>query len=239
MRNRRYYFSFLLAALTLPPTAHAICTRPAPKLCSAFFTHELVIRAKVLKIEQASNPRDPAGVDGWNYHVEVIKTYRGTARNRATIRANNTTARLLLAQGKEYVIFAYKNTDDVYEASGNCSGIQPLEGERYSTRLDKAIAALKQAHHASIEIEFRNRHDQLAPFSGVSILSGAGKRAITPNKNGVFRSIVSPSSYSLALPEHIWMSSYDGSGSGIDTAPVTLAPGQCAQIALVEATTNN
>jgi hypothetical protein len=174
MRNSGCFSSLLIAALALSTSAQAICSRPEPKLCSEFFTHELVIRAKVLKIEPVIHPNDPTGVDGWIYHLDVIKTYRDPTFKRQTINSDNTSARLLLTQGKEYVIFADKNSDGLYEAGGNCAGIQPLTGELYSSKLDSAITALNKTRKASIEIEFRDRRDQPAPFPGVAISSTAG-----------------------------------------------------------------
>jgi hypothetical protein len=222
----------LVFTLMLPTAAQALCARPATRLCHEFFTSDLVVRAKVFKIKNVIDPEDPIGVDAWDYHVDVIKTYRGPARKRQIIRSENASARLLLKQGKEYVIFANRFTNGLYRAGGGCEGIQPTDGERYTEKLDAEIAALKQVRQASIEIEFRDKKNQLAPFSGVVIKGKTGTLPVVPDKNGMFHAVVPPGTYSVTLPESLWESSY--THTEINNQPVALVPGQCAQIALVE-----
>jgi hypothetical protein len=222
----------LVFTLMLPTAAQALCSWPPPKLCNELFTSDLVVRAKVVKIKNVIDPEDPIGVDAWDYHVDVIKTYRGPALKRQIIRSENGSASLLLKQGEEYIIFAHKSRDGRYRAGSNCEGIQMINGERYSEALDAEIAALKQVRQASIEIEFRDRQYKLAPFSGVVIKSKTGNLQVVPDNNGLFQVIVPPGTYSVTLPESLWLSSYDA--SAIDFKPLKLVPGQCAQIALVE-----
>ncbi len=79
----------------LPIAAQAACSWPPPKLCNELFTSDLVVRAKVVKIKNVIDPKDPIGIDGWDYHVDVIKTYRGPALKRQIIRSRNASARLV------------------------------------------------------------------------------------------------------------------------------------------------
>ncbi len=222
----------LVFTLMLPTAAQALCTWPPPKLCNELFTSDLVVRAKVFKIKNVIDPEDPIGVDAWDYHVDVIKTYRGPALKRQIIRSENGSASLLLKQGEEYVIFAHKSRDGRYHAGGNCKGIQMINGERYSEALDAEIAALKQVRQASIEIEFRDQKNQLTPFLGASIESKTGTLPVVPDKNGMFRAVVPPGTYSVSLPKSLGPHSQDY--IFVDSEPFKLVPGQCAQIALVE-----
>ncbi len=140
----------------------------------------------------------------------------------------------MLKQGEEYVIFAVKGSDGRYHAGGGCEGIQTTDGERYSKALDAEIAALKQMRQASIEIEFRDQHDKLTPFSGVLIKSKTGNLPVVPDKNGMFRALVSPGTYSVSLPKSLEPHSQDY--YFVDSEPFKLVPGQCQQLAFVEKT---
>jgi Tissue inhibitor of metalloproteinase len=222
----------LVFTLMLPTAAQAVCTWPPPKLCNELFTSDLVVRAKVSKIKNVIDPKDPIGVDAWDYHVDVIKTYRGPALKRQIIRSENASARLLLKQGEEYIIFASKSSDGRYHAGSNCKGIQRINGERYTDVLDAEITALKQLRQASIEIEFRDQKNQLTPFLGASIKSKTGTLPVVPDNNGLFLAIVPPGTYSVSLPKSLEPHSQDY--YFVDSEPFKLVAGQCEQLAFVE-----
>src|SRR5271169_3522032 len=99
----------------LPGSAHAYCEDPRPKLCHVFYSNDLVVHAKVSAIHDVVDKEDdPEGVEGWLYYLDVLKVYRGKPRKKLVVYSSNSTSRVLLKPGREYIVFASLSFDGMY-----------------------------------------------------------------------------------------------------------------------------
>ena len=153
--------------------ALAFCDDPPAKLCHILFSSDLVIHAKVVKVEIYKDEDDPDGIAGWLYHLKVLKPYRGTTRKALIVKSENSTSRLLLKTGNEYIVFAWRHKDGNYQAGNYCGGIQNVDGEPYSKSLETQIQNLLKSSGPSI-IEGEVRDKSFKPTSG-AVLTVAGK----------------------------------------------------------------
>ena len=220
--------------------ASASCEGAHPKLCNMLFSYDLIIRARVIETEIVKDKNDPNGVAGWKYTVNVLKSYRGAPEKKAAVRSKNTSTRLLLTPGKEYVIFASRRADGNYEAGNYCGGIQGIDGEPYSSTLETQIQDLLNSSGPSF-IEGEVRDKNFKPVSGAALYvkgKGFSKRILVEN-DGSFSLKVKPGTYTVTHPNNLEVSEYSPDGHNPDPhseeiPPKTLVSGQCMQIQLQE-----
>ncbi|HVO65174.1 MAG TPA: hypothetical protein VMT12_01735 [Syntrophales bacterium] len=214
-------------------SAGAICEQPPAKLCNVFFSNDLVIHAKVLKTEYREKPT----MDYYVYHLEVLKVYRGKIGKSVTVYTENSTGRLLLKPGNEYIVFASRNQNGDYEAMNYCGEVQNVDGEPYSICLEERIRELKSQTSSVIEGEVRDSNWNLISGAKLTIIGGDMKKEVTVDKNGFFSVTVPPGSYRVLIPENLHVSDYSWSvaGKGFDEVrPLSIVAGQCVQIQLQE-----
>ena len=232
MHAVRFSVAVLLGTIAFHGQAVAVCRLPPPKLCQVLFHNDIAVRGIVKAVTPYSDPDDPEGIAGWRYDVDVLDTYKGTPATRIAIKSDNTTSRLVLAAGKEYVIFAVSTSEaGVFDAWSNCGPVQNVDGQRPSRHLVQSIRRTLAASVSTVEGEVRDRHWGLVKAVPVTISSERGMRkTVRTNAAGTFRMTVQPGRYMIQFPDDYRESSY--SFYGLPEKPVSLAAGQCAQIQL-------
>ena len=213
--------------------AGAFCEQPSAKLCNVFFSNDLVIHAKVLKTEYRENP----DVDHYVYHLKVLKTYRGKIGEYTTVSSENSTARLLLEVGHDYIVFASRNQHGSYEARNYCGEVQNVEGEPYSVRLEERIRELTNRKSSTIEGEVRDRNWNVISGAKLTIIDSEMRKEVTVDKNGFFSVTVPPGTYTVLIPKNLHVTDYSWTVAGKDlneVRPLSIVAGQCVQIQLQE-----
>ncbi len=215
-----------------PQSALAICRLPAAKLCQVLFDSDIAFHGRVLKVVPIINKTDdPDGLEGWLYEVDVIKLYRGTAFKRVTIKSENSSGRLLLTAGRDYILFGAATAEPrVFEAWNNCEGNQGIDGEPFSKALAKDIDNALASKTSSVEGEVRDRKWVLEKSVPIKIAGNGVERTVVTDQSGRFQLTVSPGQYQLTAPTAYQETSY--SYYGVPESPIFLLPGQCAQIQL-------
>lgn len=215
-----------------PQSAFAICRLPAAKLCQVLFDSDIAFHGRVRKVVPIINKTDdPDGLEGWLYEVDVIKLYRGTAFSHVTIKSENSSGRLLLSVGRDYILFGAATAEPhVFEAWNNCEGVQGVDGEPFSKALVNDIYRVLASKTSSIEGEIRDQTWEPAKSVPITIAGNGIKRSVVTDQNGRFQLTVSPGQYQLNAPPAYQETSY--SYYGVPESPIFLLPGQCAQIQL-------
>jgi len=68
-----------------------------------------VVLAKVISERTVpAAPDDPDSVDGTNYAVRVLETFRGQRRKSLTIYSENSSGRFPMQSGRTYILFLYE-----------------------------------------------------------------------------------------------------------------------------------
>jgi hypothetical protein len=117
----------LLALSGVSATANAVCPEKQISLCEIVLSNPVVVHAKVGSKQRVVDEDDPEGVAGWIYHLEVIKDYRHGKRRSLAVSSVNTTARLILETGKEYIVYAGPNSEGQLEAGTYCDNYTDME----------------------------------------------------------------------------------------------------------------
>jgi hypothetical protein len=200
------------------------------------FSKELVIYGEVVKTEILKDKEDPEGIAGWAYHINVLKTYRGTPRKTVVIKSENSSAALFLKSGGKYIIFASRNSDGGYYAGSYCGKIQNVDGQPYSPQLEAQIYDLLNNSKLSfIEGKIAGWNSRLALQSSLTVTGPSLFKKLAIDEKGFFYLNVPPGTYTLVPSKNLEVSI--PSPDGIDwkhpssraVPPISLAPGQCAQ----------
>jgi len=220
--------------------ALAYCEDPPAKLCNMLFSEDVVIHAKVVKTEIFKDKDDPDGVAGWLYYMKVLKSYRGTTAKTVIVKSENSTSRLLLKLGLEYIVFASRFPDGHFEAGNYCGGIQGIDGEPYSMELEAQIQnLLKSSGPSFIEGEVRNKKFEFTSGAALTVTGTDFSKQIIVDKHGLFRLQVPPGTYKITLPKNLEVTIYSPDGHNRDPhsdeiPPQSLVAGQCMQLQLQE-----
>jgi hypothetical protein len=127
-----------IAFLGIAGNVNAVCPEKPVPLCRIVDENPVVVRARVASIQRLVDEDDPDGVAGWVYHLDVVKDYRhGKARHLA-VMSNNTTSRVSLEAGKDYIIFASENGEGQLETGNYCD---PYSGKRFETKMEQKVVA--------------------------------------------------------------------------------------------------
>ncbi|HVN96171.1 MAG TPA: hypothetical protein VMT62_07065 [Syntrophorhabdaceae bacterium] len=224
----------VLLITLLRGSASAFCEQPPAKLCNVFFSNDLVVHAKVLK---TGYTRDKPDIDYYVYHLEVLKVYRGKIGKSVTVYTENSTGRLSLKPGNEYIVFAFRNQNGDYEVNNYCGEVQHFEGEPYSARLEEQIRELKSRQSCVIEGEVVDKNWNLISGAKLTIVGNNMLRDITVDKKGLFNITVPPGNYQVLIPENLHVTDYSWSVADKNpdkVRPLSLVSGQCVQIQLQE-----
>ncbi len=134
------YEKYVLSALVLGFTslAHALCPESPVPLCEIVAAHPFVAHARVSSTQYLVDEDDPAGVAGTLYHLDVIRDYRQGKAARRTVYGANTTARLTLKTGKEYIVFAAPDAEGNLAAGNYCDAYTEAG---FTPELEKQVLA--------------------------------------------------------------------------------------------------
>jgi hypothetical protein len=111
---------FLGALLGIARAASAVCPEKPVSLCQIVSQNPVVVRAKVASTQRLVDDDDPEGVAGWIYHLDVLKDYRRGKARQLAVMSENTTSRISLETGKEYIVFAFRNSEGQLETGNYC-----------------------------------------------------------------------------------------------------------------------
>lgn len=128
----------LIALLGITESVNAVCPEKSVSLCEIVAENSVVVRAKVASIQRLVDEDDPEGVAGWVYHLDVLKDYRHGKSRRLAVMSNNTTSRVSLETGKEYIVFASKNGEGQLETANYCD---PYSEKRFEARTEQKVVA--------------------------------------------------------------------------------------------------
>jgi hypothetical protein len=134
---------FFLIALFGVAEANAVCPEKPVPLCQIVAQNPVVVRAKVASMQRLVDEDDLQGVAGWMYHLEVIKDYRHGKQRRLAVISENTTARVSLETGKEYIVFASPNGEGQLETGNYCDA---YSSQKFDEKTEQEVVAclLKQ-----------------------------------------------------------------------------------------------
>ena len=135
MRLRWLLDSIVLLAVLGPTTASAWCPDPKPSVGEEAAGSDYVLTAIV--VGQREVPEKGKSYDGWSYRLRPTRVFRGRALSGSEVFTENSSGRFPLEVGKEYLLFATRNTEGRLEFT-NC-GHSGLAVERRS-----AIGALEK-----------------------------------------------------------------------------------------------
>lgn len=137
MNNIKGIF-FLVALLGVTDWANAVCPEKPVSLCEIVREQPVVVRAKVASTQLLVDEDDPEGVAGWIYHLDVVKDYRNGKSRRLAVMSENTTARISLETGREYLVFASRNSEGQLETGNYCDR---AAAERFDEKTEQKVLA--------------------------------------------------------------------------------------------------
>ena len=220
MSKTCFAFGVGSVAILISATATAFCSAPPPKVCSAYFQADVVVRGRVLSAQRDS--------DWIHYKISVEKTFKGRQLHVQSFDTANDSGRISLNVGREYVLFAYRNNDRL---EIGCNEDRLSDPAKVAT-VSAAIERLQVSKPTVSTIEGQVLTlDYSSPLPGVSVVAtGAnGIHRAKSNIEGLFSMKVPPGSYRVDVdPRVVQQTIY----SQIYTNPksIHLAPGQCAQL---------
>lgn len=138
---------FLSALLGMARLASAVCPEKPVSLCQIVSQNSVVVRAKVKSTQLLVDDDDPEGVAGWIYHLDVVEDYRrGKSRYLAVI-SENTTSRISLETGKEYIVFASRNSEGQLETGNYCD---PYSSRKFDRKTEQKIVTCLRNEKADL-----------------------------------------------------------------------------------------
>jgi hypothetical protein len=218
----------IISALILlgPATVECYCPALAPKVCSTFYRSDAVFLATVLS--EASVVSKDDFIEGWRYRVRVKRPFRGTVTETVEVYTENTSSRLPLKVGRDYLLFA-KIANGRLLISDDCG---PASDESRLSDNIREIARLQRSKVSTIEGAVHTGFPTGTGAPGVSItISGMGRsERLTSGVNGEFRATVPPGRYQVTVDPTVAVP-YDL--NWIDGSNVILRPGECGQLLFI------
>ncbi|MGA9852663.1 MAG: hypothetical protein WBR15_07005 [Gammaproteobacteria bacterium] len=220
MSKRYFAIGLGTAAVFMSGVASAFCSAPPPKVCSAYFQADVVVRGKVLSVQR--------NADWIHYKISIEKTFKGQQLPTRYFDTGNDSGRLSLDAGAKYVLFAYRNDNRLEIGCDEEPLSDPSKVAVVSAEIER-LQASKQTF-AIIEGEVLAA-DYSSPLPGVSVVATGlgGIHRVVSNNKGLFSMRVPPGLYSVHVaPNIVEQTIY----SEIYTNPesIHLEPGQCAQL---------
>lgn len=208
-----------VVAVFISGIANAICSAPPPKVCSAYFQADVVVRGRVL-----SEKRD---ADWIHYSFKVNKTFKGRQLPVRSFYTGNDSGRLDLDVGSEYVLFAFR---DKGRFALTCNEY-PLSTAAAVARVSLEIAQLRASKATDAIIEGQIlAANYSSPLPGVPVTASGrrGQYTAVSNRKGYFSMRVPPGQYRVTVnPAVAHQTIY--SRIYVNPQSIHLAPGQCAQ----------
>lgn len=227
----------LALILSFSGSANAVDLMPEPKLCNKFFSADLVVHVKVLKIEDVIHKEDPIGAPDLKYLLDVLKVYRGKTGKKLVVISEMGKHNVRLETGKEYVLFPSMNADgtgEIWTDLGEVGG-----GIIYSRKIELRIEKLLNEKDSIIEGEVRSRYRKFIP-GAILIVTGNGiSKKVQVDNNGLFYIKVKPGTYKIDIPKNLRVTANSPDGQSPNpqndnVEPQSLVAGQCRQIQLME-----
>lgn len=118
--------------------AQAVCPEKAISLCEIVMMNSFVAHAKVSSTQHLHDDDDTEGLAGWLYQLDVIRNYRHRAITKAAVHSANTSARLVLQTGKEYIVFGSRDAEGNLETGNYCDPYTEME---FTPELERQVTA--------------------------------------------------------------------------------------------------
>jgi len=200
-----------------------VCPQPQPKACAEFFKSTAVVLATVES--EASVPAQGDFYDAWRYHLRVHRVFRGSPGKSLTVFTENASARLRLAVGEQYLLFASAAEDRLWIDSCGNSALASASDDRV-----RVVEDLRNGR-TSIEGHVAARPAWVG-VAGVRLIITGGARAFraVTDAAGAFAVPVPPGKYSVKA-ESAGVVPFDVSYD--DPRQVVVQRGQCGQVQFV------
>ena len=137
---------FLIALSTFTDWANAVCPEKPMPICEVVRQNPVVVRAKVASTQRLVDEDDPEGVAGWMVHLDVVRDYRNGKSRRLAVMSENTTARISMETGGEYIVFASRNSEEQLKTGNYCD---PRSSEKFDGKTEQAVLACLRNEKAS------------------------------------------------------------------------------------------
>ena len=136
---------FLISLLGFTDGANAVCPEKPVSMCELVRQNPVVVRAKVASTQRLVDDDDLEGVAGWMYHLDVFKDYRNGKSRRLAVISENTTARISLETGGEYIVFASPNSEGQLETGNYCD---PYSSKKFAATTEQKVLACLRNENA-------------------------------------------------------------------------------------------
>jgi hypothetical protein len=101
---------FVLVGAFLPTASFSVCSQPEPTLRCEFLNSSAVFVGTVYTMrEEPQRSKEDISAEGWIYTLTVGRRFRGPSSKTIEVYTENTSARLPLDLGKQYLLFASKH----------------------------------------------------------------------------------------------------------------------------------
>jgi hypothetical protein len=158
MSNTYFAIRVGAVALLITDAASAFCSTPTPKVCSAYFQADVVLRGEVLS--------EHRGEERITYKVKVDKTFKGKSLPLRYVYTGNDSGRLPLNVGSRYVLFADQKHDGLTIGCNEQDLSEPVKVDVVSAEIERLQVSKTQ--FATIEGEVLAA-DYLSPLPGQSV----------------------------------------------------------------------
>lgn len=203
---RWYALASLLLLLPYAP-ARALVPDPPPMPCMLYFLSDAVFIGQVTAVHEVHATEDNEDfLEGWDFTLNVIKSYRGTTGSTIQVHSENDSGRLNLEVGKQYLLFASNREGKLTIGYDMLSG--ELKDSKQTLRdLDKVAA-----HKPDVGGDVFGRVTLIAygSHSGgvggvhVNIEGSAGAAKAVTNANGWFKVHLPAGAYAAKASDPKW-----------------------------------
>lgn len=201
------------ALLILAIPLHAVCTLPNPSVTCEFLNSDAVFTGKVIAVRTVPSVADNLGLNDFRYDLTVQENFRGADTKTIDVYTEDSSGRLTLTVGSEYLLFATK----VPSPRGRlmityCGNSSPLSS---ATNTIRELRAIKIRRDVYVEgrVSPQAFSDAGRQFPGLSVIVRSGQqtfKAIT-DEHGFFRLHIPPGEYSAEVepPDGFTVEAFD------------------------------
>jgi len=220
----------LAGILLIAASSPGVMLLPNPRVCAEYFKSEAVFSGKVLSVTNVDTVIDGEKFcAGYRYRLKMYRVFRGPQTNSIEIFINNDSGRYLMDVGKEYLLFAYRESDylTIY-----CYGNSCLLSE--AKKKIRELGEIPKRDHGEVE-------GLVGPEPGlanvrVTIVGKDISYSALTDSTGYFRVRVKPGHYKAVIePQRIDSRTYEFSAYDLsydDPNSFSVPKGGCAEIAI-------
>ncbi len=225
----------LIVAGLLPISLRAVCSRPQPRLvCAEYFDSRVVVEARLVDSEEVA--ASGADLDGQIYQMRSEKVLRGDIGSSFQVWDENSSGRAAFdwKAGSSYLLFLRFKSDRGWVLDG-CGASGPLEKQQSALR---EIEALQKRSGGIIQVAIGGNVFSWSPAMAGAQVKAQGMQdtfSVTTNDKGIAEIHVPAGQYSVTVPGH-QVQAYDFTYDYPEK--VTIENGSCAQIQLVQSSTD-